>query len=259
MVVSLYLDRSSKYYFVKIIIPTILFTYVSFGLFLLDFKLGERLGFGMNALLIIVAQEIITNDHIPISDESLWITWFIQISTYFTFAALLESIFVAWIYFKAGRETNRENEAQSESMDDGNSDDTRNKHVEQESAERSKDNKKIDLSDDSANYGDEHKDVEIDENRTLDTPKRKRWQRLSNFNSSVSRAFRNYYPSRYSVRISRTEKQARKLVGRIDFICLVGFPILYSIFLILMFTVGLNSMDDKNDSWMTGVELNDEL
>ena len=61
------------------------------------------------------------------------------------------------------------------------------------------------------------------------------------------------------MRISRTEKQARKLVGRIDFICLVGFPILYSIFLILMFTVGLNSMDDKNDSWMTGVELNDEL
>ena len=213
----------------------------------------------MNALLIIVAQEIITNDHIPISDESLWITWFIQISTYFTFAALLETIFVAWVYFKTGREINRDNEAKNESLDDRNLEDTRNKHIEKESAERSEHLATIDSSDESANHGEEYHDIEFDENQKSDTHKVKKIERLFSFNSRVSKAFRNHNLSRFGMRISRTEKQAGKLVGRIDFICLVGFPILYTLFLIFMFTVGLNSMNDKNNSWMTGVEFNDEL
>mmetsp|Transcript_30936 Transcript_30936/g.46929 ORF Transcript_30936/g.46929 Transcript_30936/m.46929 type:complete len:363 (+) Transcript_30936:99-1187(+) len=39
--------RSSRFYVLKIIIPTILFTFLTFGSFLLDQRVGERLGFGM--------------------------------------------------------------------------------------------------------------------------------------------------------------------------------------------------------------------
>lgn len=103
VVYNFYFRRSSSFYVTKMIIPSILFTFVSFGLFLLDLRLGERLGFGLNILLVNVAQDIITNAFIPISEEKLWLVTFIQASTYWIFAALFETIFVSWIYYKAGK------------------------------------------------------------------------------------------------------------------------------------------------------------
>ena len=41
-----YFERSSRYYTQKIVVPTILFTLLSFGMFLLDIRVGERLAFG---------------------------------------------------------------------------------------------------------------------------------------------------------------------------------------------------------------------
>ena len=259
VVFSFFYARSSKYYSEKIIIPTILFTYVSFGLFLLDFQMGERLGFGMSALLIIVAQEIVTNDHITISNELLWITCFIQISTYFTFAALLESIFVAWIYFKAGRKIRHDNEARNESLDDGNVEDYRNKNVQEKLAERSKNIVAFDSSDESAKHDEEHNNIKIDDDPPLKTQEKEKSQHRSFMNSSISRVFRSYNPPSFSLKVSKTETEAKKLVGRIDYICLVVFPTLYTIFLIVIFTVGLDRMDDTNLSWITGVELHSEL
>jgi len=57
--------------------------------------MGERLGYGISTVVVIVAQEIITNDHIPVSDDGLWLNLFIHISTYFTFGALKN-----WQYVK---------------------------------------------------------------------------------------------------------------------------------------------------------------
>ncbi len=66
-------------------------------------RLGERLGFGLSILLVSVAQDIITNEYIPISQERLWLVVFIQCSTYWIFLAIFETILIAWVYYKAGR------------------------------------------------------------------------------------------------------------------------------------------------------------
>ena len=60
---------------------------------------GERLGCGISIVLVIITQEIITNEYIPLCKEFLWIRNFIQVSTYFTFVSLFETIFVSWLYY----------------------------------------------------------------------------------------------------------------------------------------------------------------
>eukprot|EP00560_Eucampia_antarctica_P006963 CAMPEP_0197825880 /NCGR_PEP_ID=MMETSP1437-20131217/2918_1 /TAXON_ID=49252 ORGANISM="Eucampia antarctica, Strain CCMP1452" /NCGR_SAMPLE_ID=MMETSP1437 /ASSEMBLY_ACC=CAM_ASM_001096 /LENGTH=462 /DNA_ID=CAMNT_0043426081 /DNA_START=271 /DNA_END=1656 /DNA_ORIENTATION=+ len=102
VIYNFFFERNNEFYLKKIIIPSILFTYVSFGLFLLDLRLGERLGFGISVLLVNVAQDIITNEFIPICEESLWMVDFVQFSTYWIHAALFETIFISWFYYKAG-------------------------------------------------------------------------------------------------------------------------------------------------------------
>ena len=103
VIYDFYFDRSFNFYVAKLLVPSILFTYISFGLFFLDVRLGERLGFGISILLVNVAQDIITNEYIPISQERLWLVVFIQSSTYWIFLAIFETIFVSWIYYKGGR------------------------------------------------------------------------------------------------------------------------------------------------------------
>ena len=103
IIYDFYFDRSFNFYVGKLIVPSILFTYISFGLFFLDVRLGERLGFGISILLVNVAQDIITNEYIPISQERLWLVIFIQSSTYWIFLAIFETIFISWVYYKGGR------------------------------------------------------------------------------------------------------------------------------------------------------------
>ena len=45
-VVQLYFRRASRFYTHRVVLPTIIFTMLSFGLFLLDVRIGERLAFG---------------------------------------------------------------------------------------------------------------------------------------------------------------------------------------------------------------------
>ena len=111
LVYDFYFQRSYDFYVFKMLVPSILFTYISFGLFFLDVRLGERLGFGLSILLVSVAQDIITNEYIPISQERLWLVLFIQCSTYWIFLAIFETIFCAWVYYKAGRSDDEQESA----------------------------------------------------------------------------------------------------------------------------------------------------
>mmetsp|Transcript_16095 Transcript_16095/g.21574 ORF Transcript_16095/g.21574 Transcript_16095/m.21574 type:complete len:501 (-) Transcript_16095:413-1915(-) len=91
--------RSSRFYVLKIIIPTILFTFLTFGSFLLDQRVGERLGFGVSVLLVIVAQAILTSDILPVTRERLWIDVLTQGSQYFSILAVAESLLVAYLHY----------------------------------------------------------------------------------------------------------------------------------------------------------------
>eukprot|EP00565_Helicotheca_tamesis_P005125 CAMPEP_0185726224 /NCGR_PEP_ID=MMETSP1171-20130828/2269_1 /TAXON_ID=374046 /ORGANISM="Helicotheca tamensis, Strain CCMP826" /LENGTH=525 /DNA_ID=CAMNT_0028394537 /DNA_START=198 /DNA_END=1775 /DNA_ORIENTATION=+ len=113
--------RSSRYYTSKIVIPTILFTILSFGVFLLDQRVGERLGFGVSMLLVIVAQAILTSDMLPVTKERLWINTLTQGSQYFSIAAVMESVFVAYLHFaKVDKFENNENESTADDFVENN-------------------------------------------------------------------------------------------------------------------------------------------
>mmetsp|Transcript_944 Transcript_944/g.1503 ORF Transcript_944/g.1503 Transcript_944/m.1503 type:complete len:500 (+) Transcript_944:47-1546(+) len=91
--------RATRYYNLKIVIPTIFFTILTFGTFLLDQRVGERLGFGVSVLLVIVAQAILTSDILPVTRERLWIDVLTQGSQYFSILAVAESLLVAYLHY----------------------------------------------------------------------------------------------------------------------------------------------------------------
>lgn len=96
---TFYFSRAKNYYVFNIITPTIILTYVSFGTFLLDLRVGERLSYGMSLALVVVTQQIMTGDLIPVSDEFLWIDKFVGWSFYWVIFGLVESVLVGYIYF----------------------------------------------------------------------------------------------------------------------------------------------------------------
>lgn len=102
-------ERASRYYTTTIVAPTILFTFVSFGMFLLDIRVGERLAFGVSLLLVIVANSILTAGMLPICAERLWINVLTKSSYYWVMAALTESIIVAYLFFLETEDMEREN------------------------------------------------------------------------------------------------------------------------------------------------------
>ena len=104
---KLYFRRSPRYYRMTVIIPTVLMTFLSFGQFVLDQRLGERLGFGVSLLLVMVAQSILTAELIPRCEELLWVNTFTSVSLYFMFFAAFESVFVAALYCIDGNRSSR--------------------------------------------------------------------------------------------------------------------------------------------------------
>jgi hypothetical protein len=92
---TLYFQRAESYYVFNIVVPTIILTYVSFGSFLLDFRVGERLSFVLALALVIVAQQIVTADLMPVSDEGLWLDKFVGWSFYWVICVLVESVLIA--------------------------------------------------------------------------------------------------------------------------------------------------------------------
>ena len=179
--------------------------------------MGERLGYGISTVVIIVAQEIVTNEHIPISDETLWINLFIQISTYFTYAALLQSVIVAWIYFKFGSEEPRETNSQSNSRNAING--RQNSVVCENSPFQTSSTEQTVFTD----------NVSLTESTNKDRMGVGRQKNFLNI---------------------RSEEEAQSAVRKLDSMCAVAFPLSYTIFLIVMFTAVLNSMFDKNFSWL---------
>ena len=96
---NLFFHRATRFYVNNIIIPTAMLTYLSFGSFLLDIRVGERLSFGIAMALVVVAQQIVTSGLLPISNERLWIDRFITLSFYWIVFSLAQTVLIAYFFF----------------------------------------------------------------------------------------------------------------------------------------------------------------
>ena len=108
---NVYFQRASNQYVVNIVLPTMVLTFLSFFSFLLDVRVGERLGFGLTIALVVVAQQILTSEMLPVSTRPLWMHYFTFISFYFVIVAIIQSVIVGYLYYL--REDRREKRGES--------------------------------------------------------------------------------------------------------------------------------------------------
>jgi hypothetical protein len=95
------LGRAEKQYNIKIIMLNIVLTYLSFGVFLIDPKTGERLQFSTTVLLTIVAADSLVTGVVPICNPLLWIEWFFLVCWAFCILSILGNMITHWLYWKA--------------------------------------------------------------------------------------------------------------------------------------------------------------
>jgi len=106
---DIYFQRATKHYINSILLPTILLTYLSFFTYLLDLRIGERLGFGMALALVVVAQQIVTVNLTPVSNQKLWMERFVAYSFYWVLFGVVESVLIGFLfYFREDRKNKRE-------------------------------------------------------------------------------------------------------------------------------------------------------
>lgn len=104
-----YFSRASKHYVTGFILLYILFTYLSFGMFLVDYNMGERLGYGSSILFVIVAQDITMSEITPITNDVLWIYKLSFGSKIFVVTGIIQSLVVLYIFsYHDPEEDNRE-------------------------------------------------------------------------------------------------------------------------------------------------------
>jgi len=94
-----FFQRATQHYIQNIVVPTTILTYLSFCTFLLDLRIGERLGFGMALALVVVAQQIVTTGMTPVSNQRLWLDKFVGWSFYWVLFGVIQSVLIGFIYF----------------------------------------------------------------------------------------------------------------------------------------------------------------
>ena len=67
--------------------------------FLLDLRVGERLGFGMALALVVVAQQIVTSELMPVSNQRLWLGSFVAWSFYWVLFGVIQSVVIGFLFY----------------------------------------------------------------------------------------------------------------------------------------------------------------
>ena len=95
---EIYLKNSaSMYYVMLIVVPTILFVYMSFGKYFFDPESSDRLSVVINALLIVVANSIITSAFLPVCGENLWLNTLMSGCIYIVVIIVFETLLFSWV------------------------------------------------------------------------------------------------------------------------------------------------------------------
>lgn len=93
------LERATFHYGTLILFPTILITYLSFGVFFMSHEVGERLSFGITLLLVVEVMRTSVAAFVPICGELLWIDLFMLVNSIFCCLSLLETMLVLFFAF----------------------------------------------------------------------------------------------------------------------------------------------------------------
>jgi len=101
--VTVELHRAHYYYVVFIIVPTIMITYLSFGVFFLSHKVGERLSFGITLVLVVEVMRTTVANFVPVCGELLWVDVFMMVNTMYSFMSLLETMLVLFLAFNTSQ------------------------------------------------------------------------------------------------------------------------------------------------------------
>ena len=91
-------------------------TYLSFFTFLLDMRVGERLGFGMALALVVVAQQIVTTGLSPVSNQLLWLDKFVAWSFYWVLFGVVQSVIIGFMFYIQGDLREKEEKVERRSM-----------------------------------------------------------------------------------------------------------------------------------------------
>jgi len=93
------LNRATFYYGTLVLLPTIIITYLSFGVFFMSHEVGERLSFGITLLLVVEVARTSVAAFVPICGELLWIDLFMLVNSFFCCMSLLETMTVLFFAF----------------------------------------------------------------------------------------------------------------------------------------------------------------
>lgn len=90
--------RASSYYFLKLVIPVMFLSGMSFLSFWMPPASGERLGYGITVILAMLANDIVASDLMPICDERIYMDYLNLSCWLFGCLALLETGLVMLLY-----------------------------------------------------------------------------------------------------------------------------------------------------------------
>eukprot|EP00966_Prymnesium_polylepis_P148277 3425415-Prymnesium_polylepis.1 len=97
-----HVKRASAFYKDAIIVPGVLLTTASFGVFFMSFQVGERLSYGVTLIVAVqVAQQTVAT-FTPIAGELLWVELFNMTNMFFCYGAMYETIVVLFLGFFTG-------------------------------------------------------------------------------------------------------------------------------------------------------------
>jgi len=92
--------RANYFYQIKLFLPSIMITLVSFWTFWMDPAIGERLGFGITVMLAVITNDIVATEMMPITDASLLMDYVSLICYLFSMCGLVESAVVLNLYYR---------------------------------------------------------------------------------------------------------------------------------------------------------------
>jgi len=93
------LSRAAKHYELKIIVTNIVLTYLSFGVFFLDPRTGERIQTSVTILLTIVAADALVTGVVPTCSPMLWIEYFYMVCWCFVAVTIVANVVTHVLFY----------------------------------------------------------------------------------------------------------------------------------------------------------------
>lgn len=100
LIYTIAFERSNYFYQMKLFIPTITITLVSFLTFWLDPLTGERLNFGVTVILAVIMNDVVATTMMPVTDQTVLMDYISMICLLFAIGSVFETVVVLNLYFR---------------------------------------------------------------------------------------------------------------------------------------------------------------